>query len=378
MSNSQRGFIKRRGKSWTAYWYVETLDGRKQRTKGGFATKKDAQAYLTDAMSAMKAGSFAEPVKVRFGDYLVEQWLPTREISLRPSTYSSYVIIINKQVLPELGAIRIQQPTANDIDRFYAKLSKSGLKPKTVRNVHIIIHKALHDAVRKSLIPKNPADAADPPRVRKSDQAQLSVWTPEQLRTFFDGIAKHRLAAAYILAATTGMRRGEVLGLRWCDVDFADRSLTITQTVVSVEYELHIHGPKTAGSQRRVALDDRTIAVLEVHRERQLAEREQSGLPLGDEDLAFARIDATPIHPDYFSQTFDRTVARLQLSKIRLHDLRHTYATLALSSGIPAKLISDRLGHATSSFTADVYVRSVDAAERAAAALMAERIFGER
>ncbi len=102
MSNSQRGFIKRRDKNWTAYWYVETLDGRKQctNTKGGFATKKDAQSYLTDAMSAMKAGSFAEPVKVRFGDYLVEQWLPTRELSLRPSTYSSYVIIIEKHVCP--------------------------------------------------------------------------------------------------------------------------------------------------------------------------------------------------------------------------------------------------------------------------------------
>ena len=184
------------------------------------------------------------------------------------------------------------------------------------------------------------------------------------------------LAAAYILAATTGMRRGEVLGLRWCDVDFADRSLTINQTVVSVEYEIHIHGPKTAGSQRKVALDDQTIAVLQFHRARQLTEREQGDLRFSEEDLAFARIDGAPIHPDYFSQTFDRTIIRLGLPKIRLHDLRHTYATLALAAGVSVKVVSTRLGHATAAFTQDVYMQAIEEVERSAACSVAAVVFG--
>jgi integrase len=373
--NTQRGFLRRRGKTWTAYWYTETVDGRKQHTKGGFAMRKDAQVFLTDAMSAIGSGSFAEPVKVRFGEYLIEQWLPTRELQLRPSTYSSYEVMINKHVLPELGGVKIQQMTANHLDRFYAKLSKSSLSPKTVHNVHVMLHKALHDAVRKSLIPRNPAEAADPPSIKKADRGEMSIWTPEQVRTFFEGIAKHRLAAAYILSAITGMRRGEILGLRWSDIDFDEKLLVINQTVVSVNYEILTGGPKTAGSHRRVALDDQTLGILLAHQAAQQEEREAVGPIYVDYDLVFARLEGSPTHPDYFSQTFDRTVKRVGLPKVRLHDLRHTNATVGLAIGVPTKIMSLRLGHATTAFTQDVYMQSIDQLERDAAIRIANALF---
>ena len=147
----QRGFLRRRGKTWTAYWYTDTVEGRRQQSKGGFTSHTSAQAFLTEAMAALSGGVFAEPVKVRLGEYLIERWLPTRELSLRPSTLSSYEVAIKRHVLPAIGELKIQQVTPDRLDRFYTQLSKQGLSPKTIRNIHVMLHKALHDAMRKNL-----------------------------------------------------------------------------------------------------------------------------------------------------------------------------------------------------------------------------------
>jgi integrase len=373
---SQSGFVRRRGETWTAYWNIETQHGEKQRTKGGFRTRKEAQGYLNDAIAAISAGVFAEPSKVTFGEFLTERWLPSREMTLRRSTIESYRINVNRHVLPTLGARQIQQVTVDHLDRLYTQLVKSGLSPKTVRNVHVLLHKALKDAVRKNLIARNPAEAADPPKASRDGREEMHTWTPAELRAFFEGLASHRLLAAYVLSATTGMRRGEVLGLRWVDIDVKRRSLFVNQTVLSVNYEVFIGQPKTEHSRRRVTLDPETVEVLLAHRDRQGAERRLLGADYDDIGLVFAREDGTPIHPDYFSQTFDRTVARLGLSRIRLHDLRHTHATLGLAAGIPVKVISRRLGHATAAFTQDVYMRVIPELEYDAADQIADLVFG--
>ncbi|MFP5487457.1 MAG: site-specific integrase [Acidimicrobiia bacterium] len=173
------------------------------------------------------------------------------------------------------------------------------------------------------------------------------------------------------------MRRGEVLGVRWKDVDFDARRLHVQQTILTVEYEIVVGRPKTRRGERKVALDDQTLALLARHRERQRRERELVAAAYEDNDLVFARPDGTPVHPDYFSQTFDRGVKRLGLPKIRLHDLRHTHATLGLAAGVPVKVISDRLGHATSSFTQDIYMHAIPAVEDEAADQIAGLVFGD-
>ena len=142
-------------------WRTETADGRKQYSKGGFRTKKEAQEFLTDTMAAIRGGVFSEPTKVTLGEFLTQRWLPARKLSLRPSTWSSYEVAINRHVLPQLGGVQMQQLSPDRLDRFYADLSAAGLAPKTVRNIHVMIHKALHDAVRKNLVPRNAAEAAD-------------------------------------------------------------------------------------------------------------------------------------------------------------------------------------------------------------------------
>ena len=371
---SQRGSIHRRGDVWIAYWRTETSEGRKQHTKS-FRTKKEAQQFLTDTMAAIRGGVFSEPSKVTLGEFLLERWLPTKKMAVRVSTYASYRGLVERHVIPALGHVQIQQLTADRLDRFYADLVAHGLSTKTIRNIHVLLHRALTDAVRKSLVPRNVADASDPPKLNRADREEMKTWTPEQLREFFAGITTHRLAAAYILAATTGMRRGEVLGVRWRDIDFKARRLHVQQTVLTVEYQIIIGRPKTLRGERKIALDDQTIQVLQSHRAAQRREKQLLGDGYQDHGLVFAREDGTPVHPDYFSQTFDRTVKRLGLPKIRLHDLRHTHATLGLAAGVHVKVISDRLGHATTSFTQDVYMHAIPAVEEDAADQIAHLVF---
>ena len=270
---SQRGGIYRRGNTWTVFWRTDTAEGRKQHTKGGFRTKKEAQQFLTDTLAAIQGGVFREPSKVTLGEFLTERWLPAREMGLRPSTFASYRGLVERHVLPEIGHVQVQQLSPDQLDLFYSRLIARDLAPKTVRNVHVLIHRALRDAVRKNLVPRNVADAADPPKLNRADREEMKTWTPVQLRQFFDGIAHHRLAAAYVLAATTGMRRGEVLGVRWRDIDFKSRRLHVQQTVLSVEYKLTFGRPKTKRGERKIALDPETIRVLREHGRRQQQEK---------------------------------------------------------------------------------------------------------
>ena len=373
---TQRGFIRRRGSTWTAYWQADSTAGRRQRSKGGFSTRKEAQTFLTATLGSMQVGSFTEPSKVTVGEYLLQRWLPGRIPSLRPSTLDSYRRNIDRHVLPALGHVKLQQLSADQLDRFYADLLISGLAPKTVRNIHTTIRKALQDAVRKNIVVRNVADAADAPKLSRPGEREMATWTPEQLRVFFQGIAEHRLAAAYVLAATTGMRRGEVLGLRWVDVDLIHRRVAVTHTILTVGYKVTPGTPKTGRSRRSIALDAETTAALHRHQQRQLTEKVAIGKGYEDHGLVFAMESGGPVHPDSFSQTFERTVRRLGLPKIRLHDLRHTHASIGLAAGVPVKLMSERLGHATAAFTQDVYMHAIPALEEAAANQIAELVFG--
>jgi integrase len=226
-----------------------------------------------------------------------------------------------------------------------------GLDPKSVLEVHVIVRKALADATRKGLVVRNVADAAEAPK-RRRPKLVVRAWTAPQLQAFLAAARHHRLFAAFWLAATTGMRRSELLGLRWEDLDTDRGRLSVHRALVSVAYELHESHGKTSSARRCIDLDPTTIEVvarwrarleLELHRAVQL------------DDYIFPRPDAAPTHPDLFSQAFNRLIATLDLPRIRLHDLRHTHATLLLKAGIPIKVVSERLGHATPGFTMAAY-----------------------
>jgi integrase len=368
-------FVKKRGNTWSAYFYVSGGEGeRRQRSKGGFATKGDAQDYLQKTMHTVHTGEYVEPARLTLAEYLLDRWLPTIETSIRPSTFDSYTRQLKLHVLPHLGRVQLQQISVDDLDRLYAELlkrgrtdGKGGLSPKTIHYVHTTLHKALRDAVRKQLLGRNVADAAGPPRTRQTGERELQTWNPEQIRTFLAALRGHRLEVAYLLAVTTGMRRGEVLGLCWRDIDFKQGRLTVRQTLGLVNYKLSFGSPKTVRSRRTISLDPATLAALSNHRTRQRVEKATNSAIYHDQDLVFAKADGSPTNPDYYSQCFDRTVAKLPVPRIRLHDLRHTHATLGLQAGVPAKIMSERLGHASVGFTLDVYTHVIPGHDQDAA-----------
>ena len=285
-------------------------------------------------------------------------------------------------IIPALGTVPLQRLTAAQLNSLYADLlaggrcdGKGGLSPRTVAYVHATIRKALAEAVRWQVLTRNVADQATPPR--QQPNGDLRTWSAEELRAFLGHVEADRLYAAYVLAATTGLRRGELLGLRWRDLDVAAGRLSVTQTLVSVNYAVSFSTPKTAAGRRSVALDPATVAALRAHRARLLEERLSLGLGTpSPDDVVFAALDGSPLHPGQFSDRFDRLVKTAGVPRIRFHDLRHTHATLALRAGVHPKVVSERLGHSTISVTLDTYSHAIPAMQEEAAAKVAALVFG--
>jgi integrase len=205
----------------------------------------------------------------------------------------------------------------------------------------------------------------------------MHVWSAAELRTFLTSVESDRLYALWLLVASTGLRRGEALGVRWSDLDLDDASLRVSQTLLDVGHKLTLGAPKTKAGERAIALDAGTVAALRAHRQRQGAEIMAFGRAQWPQhDLVFTREDGEPVHPAWFSRAFDQRVQRVGLPKIRLHDLRHTHATLALRAGVNVKIVSERLGHSKSAITLDTYQHVTPDMQREAAAKIAGVVFG--
>ena len=292
-------------------------------------------------------------------EYLTKEWLPAIEHTIRPTTYRSYVAHVECHILPALGSVQLQKLSPAQINALYAKLGRSGkrngqgLTALSVRHVHAVLHRALKDAVRWGELARNPADLADPPRVAAHGH-ELRTWSAEQLAAFLNSRRDDRLYALWHTLAMTGLRRGEALGLRWEDVDLEAGRLAVRRALVPSGREVLVSEPKTARGRRVVALDPETVAVLKGQAARQL-EVQQACTAWTDTGLVFTGEDGEPLHPEVVSRCFRKAVKEAMLPVIRLHDLRHTHATLALRAGIHPKVVSERLGHATVAITLDTY-----------------------
>jgi len=355
---------------------------RRRQTKAGFATRKEAQAAMNKVLAAVAERSFVAPTKVTLERFLTDEWLPAIESTVRLTTYRSYVQHVKWHIAPHLGEVALSSLSGAQINGLYATLAsrgrrggEAGLSPQTVRHVHAVLHRALRDAVRWGLIGRNPIDSADPPR--PSSSRELHTWNPEQLEAFLAFTASDRLHALWQLLALTGMRRGEACGLRWCDCDLEQGRIAICRALVPVARTVLVTEPKTARGRRSIALDERTVAELQTHAERQVAERE-SAKSWTETGLVFAGKDGRALPPNSVSRCFVRAVKQANLPQIRLHDLRHSHATLALRAGIHPKVVSERLGHATVAITLDTYSHAIPALEEAAASRIAGLVFASR
>jgi len=299
-----------------------------------------------------------------------------------PSTLARYTAIVERHLVPALGALRLRDLRPAHILAAYGRSlapggradgGAGGLSPRTVLHHHRLLHEALAHAVRWQLLSRNPADAVDPPRAARPEMHVLDVAQVAQLLAAAASTPQY----AFVYAAlATGARLGELLALRWQDVDFAKGKLSITRTVKRVSGQGLIFGsPKTHRSSRPVALSAETKAVLQEHRRRQLEHRLRMGPAYKEQGLVFAGPTGGPMDDANLRRAFCRIVRAAGLEPLRIHDLRHTAATLMLRAGVSPKVVAERLGHATVSLTLDVYSHVLPDMQREAAEAL-ERVMG--
>jgi len=368
-----------------AYGGINPVTGDGKRDwHDGFATRKEAEREAAEIVKRKQDGDYRSPDRITLGDYLNERWLPTRRAQIRPSTFSAYKNSIGIHVVPHIGSIQLRQLQPEDLDLFYAQLlldgkrngAGGGLAPKTVRNIHAMLRKALHDAERKGTVQRNVADLADPPKIKVGGSKAMTVWSADELRGFLAAIEDSDWYVPIYLAANTGMRRGEVLGVPWRNLDLDTGRLIVDQQVLSVEYQLEVADVKTSHSRRTVDLDPRTVAVLRAWRREQLERLMSTGVR-NDGDFVFTHPEGGPIHPDFFSQSWDRLMRDHDVRRIRLHDLRHTHASILLKENVPPKVVSERLGHSSPAFTMTVYQHVLPGMQADAAAAFGDAVFGD-
>lgn len=336
-----KGYVAQKGNRFYAVIYEgrDPLSGRERRRwHPAGASREEAEALATRL-----AGSAAlierEPGPT-LATFLLRQWLPAKQLSLRPSTWDGYRRLLELHVVPRLGAVSLRRLRAEQLEALYAQLiaggrcdGRGGLEAKTVLEVHVVLRKALGDARRRGLVLHNVAEDAEAPK-RRRPNAPFRAWNAQQLRQFLAAARRHRLFPAFWLAANTGMRRSELLGLRWGDLDLENGQIAVSRALVSVAYVLHDTPSKTRSARRPIDLDEVTVGVLHQWR---LVRQSESSSPIGTDDYVFASPDGAPIHPDAFSKRFDRMVAVAGVPRLRLHDLRHTHASLLLKNVCPSR-----------------------------------------
>jgi len=355
---------------------------RRRETKSGFATQKECQAAMNKLLVAVEQHNYSAPTKASVKDYLKKEWLPAVKATIRPSTYGSYVQHVDCHIVPHIGTVKLQKLSGSQVNALYAKLAdtgrkdgKKGLSAMTIHHVHSCLHKACKDAVRWGHISRNPLDAADPPRKKSDGSREMRTWSKEQLRAFLDATADERLSPLWHTIAMTGMRRGEAIGLRWSDVDLEAGRLSVRRALIPSGRDVIVSEPKTIKGRRVIAIDPGTVDVLKAQAARQLDEQKEWDEAWVETGLVFTLENGEALDPESVSRYWRQAVKMSMLPPIRLHDLRHTHATLALQAGIHPKVVSERLGHATVSITLDTYSHAIPAMQEEAAALIAGLVF---
>ena len=372
-----RGNIRKRGKnsySITISTGRDPITGKyKQVYETVTGTKKDAERRLSELLNQFDNGTFMKPSKTTLGEYL-EKWLRGYVYpNLSPRTAEGYESIVRCHLIPALGSIPLLQLKPEHLQQYYSeKLSggrydgKGGLTQTTVSHHHTCLHRALKMAVQWGLIRHNPVDAVTAPRPQRSD---IHTMNEDDLYAFLEVAKKTPYHVLFYTALFTGMRRSELLALRWCDVDLLLCQVYVARSLHRLRTgEIAFRAPKTARGRRMVSLPPSAAKLLQEHKDKQAAQRTMLGIPVKDDDLVFSDFEGKPLLPDTVSHAWVKLVKRAGLDAIRFHDARHTHASLMLKQGVHPKVVQERLGHATISTTLDLYSHVTPGLQEAAAA----------
>ena len=352
--NGEGTITRRKNGGWMAQYYVHTAEGRKRKTIYG-KTRKEVAKKLAMALSDREGGLIFDAEGLKLREYL-SRWLEDSvKDSVRNTTYERYEQIARTHINPMLGDVKLKGLSPAHVRGLYKEKLQT-LSPRTVQYIHVTLHKALKQAVNDGLIPRNATEVVKPPQVRREEIRPL---TPEQVKMLLDvaSEAGDRLEALYALAVHTGLRQGELLGLKWEDVDLESGSLHVKRTLTTARGGPRLAAPKTKGSRRRVSLTEGAVDALRAHLARQLDEIDRAGSLWQENGLVFASETGDPLdRRDLTSRRFKPLLERAKLpAKTRFHDLRHTCATLLLTKNVNPKVVSEMLGHSSISITLDTY-----------------------
>jgi integrase len=350
--NGEGSITRRKNGGWMAQYTVYTANGRKRKSLYGKA-RQEVAAKLARALSDRENGLILEAGSQTLGEYL-NRWLNgSVKGSVKDKTFNDYEWLVRKHIAPTLGRIKLKTLSPIHLQGLYQGKLEAGLSPSTVRHLHVVLHRALNQALRWGLVPRNVSEAVDLPKLQKKEIRPLSA---DEARRLLEEARWDRLEALYVLAVHCGLRQGELLGLRWEDVDLEMGTLQVRRTLTTTKGGSRFTAPKTAKSRRRIKLTAGAMDALRRHHDRQFAESTRLAGLWQDYGLVFATTTGTPLNPSNLtSRSFKPLLKRAGLPDIRFHDLRHTCATLLLGKGVHPKLVQELLGHATIAITLDTY-----------------------
>ena len=344
-----------------------TVDGK--RISKYFKTKREANAWRIETLNKIQNGMFNSGPQVLLAEYLA-QWLIASKDSVRPKTHIQYRQIVEQHINPMLGQIKLSELRPEMIQVAYNRKTAAGISARTVRLTHSVLRSALNQALRMGLIYRNPATVVYQPKLK---EAEMKVLDENQVRSFLIAAKGHRLETLFKLEVTSGLREGEILGLKWSDLDWENHQLKIQRQLQRVPgVGLIFSEPKSAAGRRMITLGSDTIASLKAHSSRQYAERVFAGDKWQENDLIFPSTIGTPLEPRNLFREFKDLLRKANLPDIRFHDLRHSFATLALSQGVSVKVVQEMLGHSDASMTLKVYSHTTPGMQREAAKKMDE------
>lgn len=345
-------------------------DGRRKSFYG--KTRKAVQDQLREAQRKVESGIDLSKDRITVRQYL-EHWLKDIEPNVRPSTHTSYSSYCRNHLIPSLGSIRLSELKAPHVNTMLREMAEKGLAPRTRNYARSILRKALNDAIDADLLSSNAAEKARPAR---QSTAPIEPLTPEQVQILLRHTRDHWLGPLIHTAIGTGLRQGELFGLRWDDVDLENATITVRFALQRINRVPTFVPPKTEKSRRTIALDPTTLAALKRQRIRQLEARMVAGEKWQDWNLVFTSTIGTPLDQSNVTRQFQRLLREAGLPRQRFHDLRHCAASLLLSQGAELRTIQEFLGHSQISLTANTYTHLSEKLWRDTAQRMGEALSG--